>query len=226
MTKSDNKFHTGSILQNLVYLLLLGLGFFILILLINSGKINVFDNVIYDSLRGLKSHSTKQFVKFLGVIGDPQVDMYLGLALSALGIVVFARKEGYSKYSAYAAAFLIANFSNPLLKAFFERPHPDVEVDKYSFPSNHATMAFLFYMVLFIEVNKRIKIRAGRIILAVFCIVMPLLIGFSRVYLKNHYASDIVGGYLAAGMVFAVITLLKNIFVYFSGKKASEKISG
>ncbi len=219
MTESNKKNNNNKILLHTIILVLLGFAFAGLILLIKSGTINGFDNNVYDFLRSLKSHTTKQFVKFLGSIGDPQVNLYLGLAIVALGIVVFANKEGYSKYVAYAAAILVVSFLNPLLKDVFQRPHPDVEVDKFSFPSSHAAMAFIFYLVLYVVISKRIKIKAGRIALAIFCIIMPLLIGFSRVYLQNHYASDIIGGYLEAGIIFAIAVLVNNICGLFSSKK-------
>ncbi|WP_038276146.1 phosphatase PAP2 family protein [Ruminiclostridium papyrosolvens] len=219
MTESNIKNKYNRIFVSTIFLILLGLVFGGLILLIKSGGIDGFDSTIYDSLRSLKSHTTKQFVKFLGSIGDPQVNLYLGLVIAALGIVVFANKEGYFKYISYAGAILVVSFLNPLLKDVFQRPHPDVEEDKFSFPSSHAAMAFIFYLVLYLVINKRIKIKAGRIALAVFCIIMPLLIGFSRVYLQNHYASDIIGGYLEAGIIFTIAILVNNICERFSAKK-------
>lgn len=219
MTESNMKNKNNKILINTIFLLILGLAFAGLVLLIKSGTIDGFDSTVYDFLRSLKSHTTKKIVKFLGNIGDPQVNLYLGLATAALGIVVFANKEGYSKYISYAAAILVVSFLNPLLKDIFKRPHPDVEVDKFSFPSSHAAMAFIFYLVLFLVINKRFKIKAGRIALAIFCIIMPLIIGFSRVYLQNHYASDIIGGYLEAGIVFTIAMLSNSIYESFTAKK-------
>jgi undecaprenyl-diphosphatase len=221
MIKSNNKYYFNKILLNLIFLLFLVLAFIILVISIKSGKINVFDDVVYDMLRQLKSHSTKQFVKFLGYIGNPKTNLYMGLALSALGIVLLSKKEGYLKYILYAVAILITYFSNPLLKSFFKRPHTDIEVDKYSFPSNHAMMAFIFYTTLLLVLHKYIKFKSGRIALWIICIVLPLFIGFSRVYLKNHYASDIIGGYLIVGVIFMLIFLSKTIIEYFSGKKYS-----
>ncbi len=219
MTESNIKNKYNKIFVGTIFFLLLGFAFAGLILLIKSGTIDNFDSTVYDSLRSLKSHTTKQFVKFLGTIGDPQVNLYLGLAIAALGIVVFASKEGYSRYISYATAILVVSFLNPLLKDVFKRPHPDMEVDKFSFPSSHAAMSFIFYLVLYLVINKRIKIKAGRIALAVFCIIMPLLIGFSRVYLQNHFASDIIGGYLEAGIIFTIAILVNSIFERLLAKK-------
>lgn len=221
VTESNRKNKYNKIFVNTIFLLLLGFAFAGLILLIKSGGIDGFDSTVYDSLRSLKSHTTKQIVKFLGGIGDPQVNLYLGLAIAALGIVVFANREGYFKYISYAAAILIVSFLNPLLKDVFKRPHPDAEVDKFSFPSSHAAMAFMFYLVLYIVINKHIKMKVGRIALAVFCVIMPILIGFSRVYLTNHYASDIIGGYLESSIIFTIMLLVNNIVKCSSGKNKS-----
>jgi undecaprenyl-diphosphatase len=227
MIKSENKLSNNRIFINLVSLLFLVLAFIALLVFIKTGIIEGFDNAVYHALRSLKSHTTKEIVKFLDMVGGTKVNLYLGLLLAAVGVVLFSNKEGYSKYITYAAASTVIYFSNSLLKDIFARPHPDLdETDKFSFPSNHAAMALIFYLMLLLMVNKRIKNKAGQTALWIFCIAMPLLIGFSRVYLKNHYASDIIGGYLVVGIVFMIAATVRNIFDFCWKKRISEKISG
>jgi len=227
MIKSKNTLFSNKLFINLTVLLFFVLAFIILVAFIKTGVIDGFDKSIYEALRSLKSHTTKQFADLLDVIGGTKANLYMGFALAALGIVLFSGKEGYSKYITYAAALAVTYFSNSFLKDFFSRPHPDLEeTDKYSFPSNHAAMACIFYLILFLVVNERIKNRAGRVALSIFCILMPLLIGFSRVYLKNHYASDIIGGYLVVGIIFMIAVSAKTIYDRYAGNKDSERITG
>ncbi|MFC2090617.1 phosphatase PAP2 family protein [Bacteroidota bacterium] len=88
---------------------------------------------------------------------------------------------------------------------YFELHHPDIdlhlvpEVDMYSwysFPSGHTATAFaLFFALALLTKSKGLQI---------LLFVMALGVGYSRVYLSQHFLMDVVGG-ASLGMVFAWI---------------------
>jgi membrane-associated phospholipid phosphatase len=151
--------------------------------------------------------------KYLRYAGDG----YMWLAV--LVFCLFFRKK-------YILAVIAAVVISTLLAQFFKRivfpedlrpiaylavnfPVHVVEGVKmnrmYSFPSGHSTAAFTIALVLAHMVNKRI-----------WSIILPLLallVGYSRVYLAQHFLTDVL-----AGMILAVISallalmLFKNIF--------------
>ena len=94
---------------------------------------------------------------------------------------------------------VIVTLLNQLLKRIIQRPRPEgyrlITENGYSFPSGHsmASMAFygfIIYLIWKLVKNKKIKyLETG--ILGIFI----FLIGFSRIYLGVHYASDVVGGF-------------------------------
>lgn len=100
---------------------------------------------------------------------------------------------------------------NIFMKWFFRRPRPEdplltETVSHYGFPSGHAMSGIIFYGLLTYLTWKtglalKYKYMVGFVLL-LFC----LLIGFSRVYLRVHYLSDVVGGYCIglAWLVFAI----------------------
>jgi undecaprenyl-diphosphatase len=94
-----------------------------------------------------------------------------------------------------------------LVKQIYARPRPaglgGVVSSSYSFPSGHATasaavcctLAYVFWREGFVR---------GHTALA-FAILAPLLIGFSRVHLNVHWATDVLGGW-CAGLLIAVLS--------------------
>lgn len=94
---------------------------------------------------------------------------------------------------------LIGFLINYLMKLFFHRPRPaNPLVDpltSFSFPSGHATSAFVFYGLLAYLVWQTKLSRPIKWLLSALLIALALLIGFSRVYLRVHYPSDVIGGF-------------------------------
>jgi membrane-associated phospholipid phosphatase len=92
-------------------------------------------------------------------------------------------------------------------KKFFEGAHDLYLVSGvnnhlyYSFPSGHSTCAFSLYFALALLVkNKSLKF-------ALF--LMALLIGYSRIYLSQHFLEDVVAGSLIGVVITAIA------FLYF-----------
>jgi len=77
-----------------------------------------------------------------------------------------------------------------------------------SFPSGHAIMVVTFYGLLIYILQHSISIDWLKLMLTFLVVVLILLIGFSRVYLRVHYASDV-----AAGFVIGLLWLLLSLAV-------------
>ena len=103
------------------------------------------------------------------------------------------------------------------MKMFYERPRPSFPIlykeESFSFPSGHATFSFIFYGTLayFIWLTDLPKI--WKYIAMTFLVLLSLMIGFSRVYLHVHYASDVLGGFcLGYSWLFLMIYTFRRFF--------------
>jgi undecaprenyl-diphosphatase len=112
-------------------------------------------------------------------------------------------------------AAAISGASNELAKNLIQRPRPAAnEVDvfevltSYSFPSGHVmyyTIVFGFVVYLAYTLFKRSVKRS--LVLGV-CGTFIALVGVSRIYLGQHWASDVLGAYLLGSLILAGIILL------------------
>lgn len=85
-----------------------------------------------------------------------------------------------------------------LLKNLIQRHRPEnpmVEgITNYSFPSGHALMSVAFYGLLAFWTAAAIKNKWLRMSLISFLLLLILLIGYSRIYLRVHYTTDVLAG--------------------------------
>jgi membrane-associated phospholipid phosphatase len=106
-----------------------------------------------------------------------------------------------------AITLLVATFFTDAIKDYVARPRPPdpiVPATGYGFPSGHTLNSTATYGLLAL-VTWRARLRASVRRLAVVAgIVLPALIGLSRIALGVHWPSDVVGGWLLGTMLVAL----------------------
>ena len=85
----------------------------------------------------------------------------------------------------------------------------------YSFPSGHATMSITFYGLIIFLVWQNEKSVLLKWLLTILLALLIISIGISRVYLRVHYASDVLAGF-CVGLMWLLLSLwlLKRIEGY------------
>jgi len=110
------------------------------------------------------------------------------------------------------ALSLVSLGVNMLGKIIVERPRPNGHVvnvfqaaSGQSFPSGHVMSYLAFWGLLFSFGIILFKgVRWWRILLLVVSALFVILIGPSRIYLGDHWASDVLGSYLIGGVLLGV----------------------
>ncbi|HEV8270590.1 MAG TPA: phosphatase PAP2 family protein [Chitinophagaceae bacterium] len=97
-----------------------------------------------------------------------------------------------------------------LLKQLFQRKRPLSPLLKaakgLSFPSGHAIMAVTFYGLLIYILQHSLTIDRLKWLVTALVVALIILIGFSRVYLRVHYASDVAAGFII-GLLWLLLSL-------------------
>ena len=97
-----------------------------------------------------------------------------------------------------------------LLKTCFHRHRPPgslVEgITNYSFPSGHSFMSVAFYGLLIWLSVIYVKNNLLRLTIIAFLSLLILTIGFSRIYLRVHYATDVIAGF-SLGLAWLIFCL-------------------
>ncbi len=120
------------------------------------------------------------------------------------------KKHYFAKLLVFVFAMVSSTSITYYLKIFFSRAGPYgrtfFEID-YSFPSGHATAAFVFFGILYFVFKDHFNSIHRKIFLAVTVLVI-LLVGLSRLILNVHYLSDVLVGYLIALACILISTYL------------------
>lgn len=127
-------------------------------------------------------------------------------------VAYFAFIQRHKWYSIKIPVISLTSVSMMLgLKEIFNRPRPIIPLvhaaQGLSFPSGHAFTSMTFYGLLIYIVWERVKNPYLKWGLIASLIILIHLIGFSRIYLRVHYASDVMAGF-ALGLIWLVISLL------------------
>jgi membrane-associated phospholipid phosphatase len=152
-----------------------------------------FDNTVRDFMAQHQNQGVRTFMENVSRFGDWPGHFALGLVFTAV-----AWWRGNKKWTRIFLAMLIAlsiaGLAGRAIKISTGRARPSVKSEhvwngprltgsKYhSFPSGHVDASMGFFGVLLLA-----RRRIGWA-----CLPIPILIGFSRLYLGAHYLSDVV----------------------------------
>lgn len=122
----------------------------------------------------------------------------LYVALGAVGVVVARRS--LPDLLLLLVVQILAQLSVHGLKSLFARVRPEEWLVRQergaSFPSGHATTAAVTYYGVLVLAQLEPSPRAVSVALAIILVPWALGIGWSRIVLRAHHLTDVVGGYL------------------------------
>ena len=130
-------------------------------------------------------------------------------ALAILTLIVLCIMRRWRTAACIGAAAALAFLVGEVGKDVVNRQRPNVPwrlvvlPKSPSFPSGHSLESMTLYGALALTVGRRLRSRWLRILALIIGLGLPLLIGFSRVYLGVHYFTDVLGGWVV-GLLLAL----------------------
>lgn len=79
-------------------------------------------------------------------------------------------------------------------------------LDRYAFPSGHTTATTAIALVTAMELHDRCVGPRTRSAARAAALVAPAVIGAARIYLDEHWADDVLGGWLAGAAIACILT--------------------
>ena len=170
-----------------------------------------FDLKSYQELQEQASPLFGGLMKGVSALGE----LPIAVALTAIAMATFALRQQWLE-----AIFMLATTSNVLLAFALKeiihraRPFPIAEnasefihsINQYSYPSGHVLFFVVFFGFL-AYLTWRYFTGYARVIVIAICLALIVLIGPSRVFLGEHWASDVVGSYII-GTIWLFIMIL------------------
>jgi undecaprenyl-diphosphatase len=153
------------------------------------------------------STSTTHLMQVFTFFGSPYFLIPANLLLIAYSLFIKRDHWFAIKTASVALSSLVLMFA---LKLLFNRPRPLLpllgEVPGLSFPSGHSFMSFSFFGLLIFMVNNKVSNVPIRYLLIFIFLVMILMVGTSRIYLRLHFATDVLAGF-ALGIIWLILSL-------------------
>ena len=161
--------------------------------------------------RGLQSINIPLFGLLMSAVSWPGFGPQSAIITVLMVLVIY----GFGLHWEALMALIAAVFStavNVLVKDLIRRPRPTSALvhvldtlNSYSFPSGHVMFYVGFFGFVWFLAFSLLKPSLKRTLLLVFFGSLILLIGASRIYVGEHWASDVVAAYLLGTLTLTAI---------------------
>ena len=201
--------------------------FIIIARMVFEGKLQNFDSKALAFIAGYVTNINTNVMEGFTFLGTPTFLIPANLLITAWFLFIKKRHWYSIKVPVVALSSLLLML---ILKLTFRRDRPLdplLQAAKgFSFPSGHALMSVTFYGLLILIVWQNITKAWLRWTLSVFLILLIVAIGLSRVYLRVHYASDVLAGF-TVGLVWLLLShwILSRVEKYSKRNIASPELN-
>lgn len=157
----------------------------------------------------------------LTFMGDP---VTVGIITIGLMLLLWHRGRatdsvwyGMLQFIGYCLVILI-KYSVTRLRPSFRL----IDVSGYSFPSGHTFSTAIFIFTILALLLPYCKVKWQRVILGIVGALWIIIIMYSRVYLRAHFTSDVIGAFLLASGWWLLANSQRAIFFHWLQKPVNK----
>lgn len=159
-----------------------------------SDMISYLDNITSAFFQSIRNPDLTNLMTIISTVVSP-------LTTSLIALVIL----GYQYFLNQRIAvwlfmlFFGTNALALLLKDIIARHRPMNQLvfdSGYSFPSGHTISTFLLMILVLVVARQRLRRVLSQVVFVIFALVILTSVIFSRLYLENHFLTDILGSLL------------------------------
>lgn len=170
---------------------------------------NLYDILIQNYLAGIRTPDLTQYMYLVSKLFD--FTFYFLLLLLCVTILVYLFR-GKKLSLLFLSSIFLTGVIVSILKLFFDTKRPAdavMQVFGPSFPSYHATIVVVFFFMLMHIFDGYFR-YFWKIIFNTFCVIMIVLVSFSRLYLGVHWFSDVWAGLFLGSIISYLSVITQN----------------
>jgi undecaprenyl-diphosphatase len=209
-----------------IYVVVVVIAFAVLLVLAHATPYFAFDLIVAKFIQSFRFTPLVDAMVYISGLGFAPLSYILSTLIILYLFVSGLRWEaGMATFAALGVTLMGALFKLFVQRA---RPTPDLvnvfsPLNDYSFPSGHVLVFTAFLGFLWFLVYTHAPHSYRRTLALVVFGILILLVGVSRIYLGQHWPSDVIGAYLfGSAWLWLTITLYRRYQARFSPQAKAE----
>lgn len=199
--------------------------------LVNNGPLIKWDLSMAEGFHALALKSPVYVINIM--IAGYYIGTFAIVAVGVLLSLYFIYKRFWRELAIAVVALGGSGLLFLILSRIFMRPRPSILFEKLiwsgnltipGFPSGHAKSILVCCGFLVYLLWPKIKSRPRKFLVIVSALFMVLYIGFSRLYVGDHYMTDIIAGYAVGVAWFGLVCTLIELLFKRYGKEENEPL--
>ena len=180
-------------------------GLFTMADMVFEDKSLMFDEHVFDLIKPWVSQTHTNIMLLITFLGSQNFLLPANILLILYFLLIRENKKTAFQIATVSITSVLVMFT---IKFVLQRQRPLVplisKVHGYSFPSGHTFTSVTFYGIIAYIAYRNIKNIPLRISVIIALVIFVMLVGFSRVYLRLHYASDVIAGF-CLGLIWLIL---------------------